>query len=163
MVQYELVSLALSKLSLPPGFLQFTLYVLSELFDNIREHSKADKISLKSEVADKTFSLSVLDNGIGLRQSYIKKNILAKDDKSAIEFALSGLSTKDTKERGYGLYSIRRAVEWLNGKMIIKSGKAEALISKNKIEFSREKKISKGVEITIKSEIKDVNFYKIIE
>jgi len=160
--EYQLIYSELEKLPLPKSFFQFVLYCLSELFDNVKEHSKAERVSLKLKITGKMILLDILDNGIGFRKSYLRKGIVPKDDKSAIEFALSGLSTKDTKERGFGLYSIRQAIESLGGEMIIKSGKAKTIISKNKIEFSQEKKILKGVEVIIKSEIKEIDFYKLI-
>jgi len=91
------------------------------------------------------------------------KKISPKDDASAIEFALSGLSTKDPKERGFGLYTIRQFIEALKGKMIIKTGIALATIEKNKIQFKKLLPKKKGVAIQIQTKIKDIDFYKIIK
>jgi signal transduction histidine kinase len=143
-------------------FEQFLIYVIGEIFDNIKEHSKAKEIITKIIRKEKKIYLYVYDNGIGFRNSYISKNIIPKDDISAIEFALSGLSTKNLQERGYGLFSIRKLVEYLNGKMIIKSGRASATITRNKIRF-KEILFKKGVEISIVVPIKRLDIYKILK
>lgn len=143
-------------------FLQFVLYTISELFANVKEHSRAKKVTFQIEV-NKNCLIKVADDGIGLRKSYLLKKIFPKDDASAIEFALSGLSTKEPRERGFGLYTIRKFVEELQGKMIIETGKALATIEKSKIQFKNLLRKKKGVGVQIETKIKDIDFYKIIK
>ena len=152
----------IEKLKLPKDFLQFILYTISELFTNVKEHSRAKEATFQIEV-NKNCLIKVADDGIGLRRSYLLKKISPKDDASAIEFALSGLSTKDPKERGFGLYTIRQFIEALRGKMIIKTGIALATIEKNKIQFKKLLPKKKGVAIQIQTKIKGIDFYKIIK
>lgn len=153
----------IKKFKIPEGFLQFAFYSVAELFANIKEHSKAKRISTKIKVEKGIFSVKISDDGIGFKKSYILKEILPKDDCSAIELALSGLSTKSPKERGYGLYTIRKFVETLGGEMEIKTGKALAVIERKKIRFEDVLKEQKGVTILIKAKIKEIDFYKIVK
>ncbi len=161
--EFAVISEEIEKLKIPEGFLQFVLYSISELFANIKEHSKADRISIEIKIDKDVFLVKVSDDGIGLRKSYLSKGIFPKDDSSAIEFALSGLSTKDPKERGYGLYTIRKFIETLDGTMELKSGKSLAIIGRNKIQFKKILGETKGVNILLKTKIKKVDFYKIVK
>jgi len=160
--EFESIIEKIKEEKLDKKFEQFLIYVIGEIFDNIKEHSKAKEIITKIIRKEKKIYLYVYDNGIGFRNSYISKNIIPKDDISAIEFALSGLSTKNLQERGYGLFSIRKLVEYLNGKMTIKSGRASATITRNKIQF-KEILFKKGVEISIVVPIKGIDIYKILK
>jgi sensor histidine kinase regulating citrate/malate metabolism len=160
--EFENIIEKIKKEKLNKKFKQFLVYVIGEIFDNIKEHSRAKQIVVKIIKKGKDLYLYVYDNGIGFRNSYISKNIIPKDDISAIEFALAGLSTKNLQERGYGLFSIRRIVEYLNGKIIIKSGKASAIITRNKIQF-KETLFKKGVEILVEVPIKGIDIYKILK
>jgi glucose-6-phosphate-specific signal transduction histidine kinase len=160
--EFDFVAEKIEKLNLPKDFLQFILYVVSELFANVKEHSKAKKVSFEIEI-NKNCLIRVADDGIGLRKSYLLKKISPKDDTAAIEFALSGLSTKEPRERGFGLYTIRKFVEDLKGKMKIETGSALAIIEKNKIQFKKRLLKKKGVLVEVKTKIKDIDFYKIIK
>lgn len=157
------VSEKIRTLELPKGFLEGILYTISELFANIKEHSKARGARVQIKINNKNCCIEISDDGIGIRKSYILKNIYPKDDFSAIEFALSGLSTKDVNERGFGLYTIRKFSETLQGKMTMESGRGSALIEKNKIEFRTVSKTIKGVRVSIEINIKDIDFYQIIK
>lgn len=152
----------IGQLRLSKGFGQFILYCVAELFSNIKEHSRATKtlITIKT---NKDCLIKIADNGIGLKKSYLSKNIYPKDDSSAIEFALSGLSTKRQKERGYGLYSIKELIEEMNGIMKIKTGNTLAIIKKNKIEFKKGLKKEIGTAISLQAKIKKIDIYKILK
>ena len=149
-------------LKLPKGFSKTVLYITSEIFANIKEHSHAGKTFINIKIGKKNAEIDIADDGIGFRTSYLRKKIYPKDDFSAIEFALSGLSTKDSQERGFDLYSIKKLAEALGGQLMIKTGLAEATIEKNRITFHKLKKRTVGTLIGFKSPIKSVNFYKII-
>jgi hypothetical protein len=98
-----------------------------------------------------------------LRKSYNQKEVYPKDDFSAIEFALNGLSIKNFKERGFGLYTVRKLTIALGGQMIIESGNAKAVIQKENIKFSPSNKSIVGLSITLKTNVQKIDFYKFIE
>lgn len=157
------ISKTIENLKFPPGFLEYILYVISEIFANIKEHSRAKSISIEIEITPQKCRMKITDDGIGFRRSYLRKKIYPKDDFSAIEFALSGLSTKDFRERGFGLYSIRKLIEALRGKFIIETGIARAIIEKNRINFQKNLKEKPGVSIDIETVVKKIDFYKFIK
>ncbi|MDA2935987.1 ATP-binding protein [Patescibacteria group bacterium AH-259-L05] len=160
--ELNIISDQIKQMNLPKGFLTFVLYVISELFANINEHSQAKKATVFLKISKQLCLINIADNGIGLRKSYLLKQIYAKDDFSAIEFALSGLSTKDFEGRGFGLHSIRKLAQELEGKMIMKTGLARAMIQKNKITFQNLNKRITGVKVDVEVPVKNINFYKII-
>jgi len=153
----------IEKLKFPKGFLEFFNYTISELFSNIKEHSRAKSIMTEININKKDCLIKIADNGIGLRKSYSLKKINPKDDFAAIEFALSGLSTKDFQERGFGLYSIRRLINALRGEMSIETGFAKAIIKGNKMIFKKNPKKIQGLAVLLKSQIKPLDFYKAVE
>ena len=161
--EFSIIIEKTKKLKIPEGFLQFVFYTIAELFTNVKEHSKAKKILVEIKTEKDIFSIKISDDGIGLRKSYILKGIFPKDDCSAIEFALSGLSTKSLKERGYGLYTIRQLVETIGAKMELKTGEKIALIDQKKIWFNENLKKEKGLSILIRSKIRNIDIYKIIK
>ena len=160
--EFEIISQKIENLKLPEGFLQFLCFSVSELFSNIQEHAKAKKAFVKIEIKPKSTQIEIADNGIGFFKSYLSKKIYPKDDFSAIEFALSGLSTKELDKRGFGLYTIKEFILALKGKMQIESGKASFFIEKDKIKVKKLSKKKKGVRIILRTPNKKVNFYKLI-
>lgn len=161
--EFSEISKKLSNLELPKGFLEFVLYVISELFANIKEHSRAKAVSVSVKLTQQNCSIKIADKGVGFRKSYLAKNIYPKDDFSAIEFALSGLSTKDSRERGFGLYSIRKLTEALGGEMVIESGSARALAQKNQLNFKENADKIQGVIIAVHTPVEALDFYKFVE
>jgi len=160
--EFDFLSKSIEKINLPLGFSEFIFYVISELFINIKEHAQVNKGLIVLEIKNDKCFIKVRDQGIGLRQSYLKKKIVVKDDFSAIEFALSGLSTKSSQERGFGLYSIKKLVETLRGDLIITTGSAKVLVQENKINLQRLSQKFSGTMIEIKTPIKKLDFYKAI-
>jgi glucose-6-phosphate-specific signal transduction histidine kinase len=161
--ELEKIIIEIRGLKLPKSFSQYIIYILAELFSNIKEHSFGKMVRLEIVITGKHFTMNLSDNGIGLRQSYTNKNIISKDDQSAIALALSGLSTKDFRERGFGLYSTRKLTLALGGKFIISSGKASAVIGRSGIQFRNLKRYIKGVMVKIESGVKPLDFYKHLE
>ena len=153
----------IEKMDFPNGFLEFINYVFSELLANVKEHSKAKEVTIIIKISGKDCLIKIADKGIGLRGSYLLKKVYPKDDYAAIEFALSGLSTKNLQERGFGLYSIRKLTNSLKGKMIIESGFAKTVIEENKIIFKNISKKTKGLSVSIETQIKKIDFYKNVE
>lgn len=152
----------ISRLELPKNFSQFVLYAVSELLINVKEHSQANNVIIEIFIKSHQSVIRIEDNGIGLRKSYLLKKIYPKSDSAAIEFALSGFSTKDSQQRGFGLFSIRKLVDYLNGLMTIRTGQVSCLVERNKITFKKNSKRKSGLLIILKAPIKPLDFYKII-
>jgi len=160
--ELDVVSRKLETFKLPVGFPKFILYTIAELFANIKEHARTNRASIVLQMNSRKTLIRIADQGIGLKQSYLSKKIYVKDDFAAIEFALSGLSTKNLQERGFGLYSIRKFIETLGGEMIVESGLAKTFIKKNKINFQNLKEKTQGTIIELEAPVRKVDFYKII-
>src|SRR6266542_2448030 len=86
--EFEIVLSEIKKFNLPQNFSQSVLYILSELFSNVKEHSSAKTVRFKIGIKNKHFKLMVMDDGIGLSQSYANRKIISKSDQAAIELAL---------------------------------------------------------------------------
>jgi len=109
------------------------LFIVGELFDNIKEHSHSFDVYLALEKNEEIL-LGVFDNGITIFNRYKEAGIKVKDYKEAIKKAIKGISAKSIEERGYGLKTIQKIVKNLGGKMFIFSGEAYAAIdNKEKI------------------------------
>lgn len=145
------------------GFVDFAIYILSELCTNIIEHSRAKTCVVKIFIDKRKMILTAEDSGIGFRNSYLFNKKYVKDDRSAIMFALNGLSTKNLNERAFGLYSVRQLAEHQKGKMTIESGKCKVDITNNKLVFKETKKSRKGVNIIIQTKVSTINIYNIIK
>ncbi|MDP2909956.1 MAG: ATP-binding protein [bacterium] len=157
------ISKNVEKLKLPGAFLEFIMYILSELSANIKEHSKAKNIYIKINL-NKNCLIELTDDGIGFRKSYLSKEIYPKDDSAAIEFAIGGLSTKNLRgERGFGLYSVKKLISKLKGELIVKSGFTRATINENQIFFKKLPKEIHGVTIILMSKVKNFDFYGAVE
>jgi len=159
---FEEISQKIDKIKLPKGFSESILYAISELLDNVKQHSKTKETLIKIRIINKDSEIEIRDKGIGLKGSYLTKGIFPKDDFSAIEFALAGLSAKDLKERGFGFYNLKKITNKLLGRMEIKTGKAKAIIEKDKIILKKLNKDFKGVLVKLVLAIKEINLYKII-
>ena len=160
--EFENISEKIKELGLPEGFFEFVPYVIAELFANVKEHSGAKKVGVVVKIDKGNCTIAVADDGIGFRKSYLTKKIYPKDDFAAIEFAVGGLSTKDSQERGWGLYSIKKLVEELRGIMIIKSGDARIEISKNSTLAKHNSKSVRGVEVDLRVLVRKIDFYKFV-
>ena len=160
--EFGAISKDIEKLKTPLGFIQFVLYAISELFAMFLDSTqpKPAWVTIRINKGDSLIEIS--DNGVGLQKSYFLKEIYPKNDFSAIEFALGGLSTKNGQERGFGLFTIRKAISSLAGEMIIESGKGLANVKKKEIKFLLKPK-RKGVKVFLKVPIKNIDFYKYVE
>lgn len=101
------------------------MYAVGELVDNWIQHSQSkDLWMLVQERQEGGLSeLSIIDEGITIGGSLRKTNARLGDDVTAITRAIGGLSSKGTKERGYGLYSTFRIfTEGLHGSVLVASG-----------------------------------------
>ena len=111
-------------------------YPLTELVDNIFEHSKADEgYVLAQYYPNKDFvDLCIVDRGRGIAASYKEERGLDFDDILAIKkAALEGLSTKSEKARGYGIRSSKKIIcNGLGGEFVLISGEAAFYSSQEK-------------------------------
>jgi len=160
--EFDSLTKSIKKIRLPSSFSEFIFYTISELFINIKEHAQVNKGLIVLHIKNDQCFIKIRDKGIGLKQSYLKKKIVVKDDLSAVEFALSGLSTKSSQERGFGLYSIKKLAETLRGSLIITTGYIKVLVQKNRIRFQSLPQKFSGTMIEVKTPIKKFNFYKAI-
>lgn len=102
-------------------------YFLGELTDNINEHSNAKEGYVFAQYYPNSnyLDLCISDFGQGILKSYLNNpNFDPQDEAEAIQFALSGKSTKDRAEaRGYGISTTRNMlVNGLRGKLFLWSG-----------------------------------------
>ena len=99
-------------------------YVISELSDNIYEHSQFTEAFVVAQVYPKMDCMEIcfLDNGITIPGNFEKHKISFSNDADAIVKALKGQSTKD-QERGKGLGTSMKIIsEALKGPALIISG-----------------------------------------
>lgn len=101
-------------------------YLISEMTDNIVDHSGVEKGWLFAQYYPKKKYLNVciIDNGKTILGSYKEAGIMEiKNDSEAIRQAMKGKSTKGI-ERGSGIRTSRKMiVEGLNGQFALFSGK----------------------------------------
>ena len=111
-------------------------YILSELFDNIFEHSESDYafLTFQNYPNLKKIEICISDIGIGILGSYKKTNSsLEKNfsdiitDLDALKSATEGKSTKNV-ERGFGIHTSRNIIsEGFKGYILYQSGNALAI------------------------------------
>lgn len=100
-------------------------YLVTELMDNIYQHSEFSKAFVMAQRFDEAriVELCFLDNGLTI-QGVLKRHGKNLDAVGALQLALQGFSTK-SPERGYGLRtSMRLASEGLKGEFLVVSGSA---------------------------------------
>lgn len=110
-------------------------YPISELATNIFEHSKKDEGWVFAQIYPKKkfLDLCIVDTGRGLKTCYKEERNIVLNDERAIKEAVSGHSTKPSKERGYGIYTSKQVVcKALGGNFIILSGSAALISQKDK-------------------------------
>lgn len=110
--------------------------LLSELIDNITEHSGSDEgfLFVQSHPRERVLYIMICDTGRSIFSSYARDSryieSLTGQESSGLLMALSGKSTKDRPEsenRGYGISKSRGlVVEGLGGEFFILSGSAFA-------------------------------------
>ena len=111
-------------------------YILSELFDNIFEHSESEFafLTFQNYPNLKKIEICISDIGIGILGSYKKTNSsLEKNfsdiitDLDALKSATEGKSTKSV-ERGFGIHTSRNIIsEGFKGYILYQSGNALAI------------------------------------
>lgn len=109
-------------------------YMLSELIDNVEQHSESPYVYLFSQYikSEGCIDLCIADEGITVYGSYARKRELFEnigtDEALALKLAMQGVSTKDrpaAENRGYGLSSSKAMlVDGLHGAFFMLSGGA---------------------------------------
>ena len=109
-------------------------YFISELLDNIYEHSKSTNGYVFSQYLERegVINLCIADTGITIFNSYkdagLHQEEIGEDEATALWLANEGYSTKNLPEaenRGYGISTSKRMlVEGLNGSFFMLSGSA---------------------------------------
>ena len=112
-------------------------YLISELTDNIIDHSGVNRgwLSAQYYPTKQFLDICIVDTGKTILGSYRDNNIAGiNNDFEAIEQAMKGLSTKD-KERGFGMRTSKKMIEeGLKGKFVLVSGNA-MLFNDELVEF----------------------------
>ncbi len=97
------------------------MYLVSELVDNIYQHSNFSYASMMAQKNQTRLSLCFFDNGITIPKSF-EKNGMIFQDSEAIVCAVNGLSSKPGIERGFGLGTSVKILNALNSQIFIASG-----------------------------------------
>lgn len=106
-------------------------YLISELVDNIYQHSNfTNALIMAQKYEKKNFvEISFFDDGISIPGSFEKQG-MKFEDQEAIAEAVNGLSTK-SQERGHGLNSnVKIFTQGLNGEILIVSRNGALYVSK---------------------------------
>ncbi|OQY02546.1 MAG: hypothetical protein B6I20_06765, partial [Bacteroidetes bacterium 4572_117] len=123
----KIEKLLIEKAGLAPNVMQGFRYIVSEVVDNVFEHSGTNRAWIFAQYypTKEYFDLCILDVGKGIFGSYKDKGFdEIKTNQDAIENAITGNSTKEyNTERGYGLTTtIKMTREGFNGDYILISG-----------------------------------------
>jgi len=152
-----------SRLNIESELQNAVSYLISEITDNIIEHSGINRGWLMVQFYPTTHYLDIclIDAGKTILGSYIDNGMLEiKDDATAIEKALIGLSTK-RYDRGTGLRTSRAiSMDGLEGDFILYSG--NALYFNNKIAILQRKWPGTLVAMRIKSKVEKFDIYSYI-
>lgn len=152
-----------NRLNLEPDFENAVSYLISEICDNIIEHSGDERGWLMVQYYPNTLYLDIciIDTGKTILGSYLdngRDDI--KDDTTAIEKALQGISTKSI-ERGTGLRTSRAiSMDGLEGDFVLYSG--HALYYRKRITYLPIRWSGTFVAIRIKSRVPNFSIYNFI-
>jgi len=145
-------------------------YFIGELVDNIYQHSKFSTAYVMAQKYPKSGFLEfcVIDNGISIPHSYEMVGIPIDNDKIALDYAIEGLSTKGSDERGTGLRtSIKLLTSHMCGACLIVSRQGSLLANQERTRTSNinEKDIYQGTLIGIRVPFQrsEVNIYNAIQ
>ncbi|MBS3058098.1 MAG: ATP-binding protein [Candidatus Diapherotrites archaeon] len=143
-------------------------YLISELVDNIYQHSEFKNAFLMAQRYEKKGFMEIcfFDDGITISGSFSKHGMVFEDSDAILE-AINGLSTKG-KERGFGLGSnLKVFTQGLPGEMLIVSGKGAAFFKANeptKLYILQDKYKLEGtlISVRIPYPVKEVDIYEFI-
>lgn len=132
-------------LNLIKNVVSITDYAFTEMLNNAIEHSKSEKIDISAS-RDKNFiQIDLIDAGIGIFNSIIKKRKLKNELEAIQELTKGKLTTAPKEHSGEGIFFTSRAVD----KLIIQ-GSNKKLIFDNILNdiFIKDIKRLKGTKIT---------------
>lgn len=147
------------------------MYVIGEMVDNVYQHSLFNNAFVMAQNYKHLGFLEIgfIDDGITIPGCF-NKHGLSYDEPShyqAIIDALSGLSTKEGTQRGYGLSSSMNLFKALDGEALVVSGcGAVYLYSKDALNLRlKRKNMLNGTLITlrVRDTRKKINIYDYIE
>ena len=110
------------------GISQGIEWCMSEVLDNVLQHSEAGKGFAMAQMhkQNKTFSFCAFDTGVGIYNSLSKSKHNPKAPFQAIELAMQERITRDEKiGQGNGLWGFSQIIKETNGRFIISSGGAK--------------------------------------
>ncbi len=109
-------------------------YLTSEIVDNIYQHSKFNSAYVMFQKYKKYIELTFYDDGIGIPGAFKNAKVSFEDSANALELALSGVSTKDNQERGYGLSrNLKLVKDALRGEMLLVSLEGAVYLDQNRL------------------------------
>lgn len=151
------------RLNLESDYENAVSYLISEISDNIIEHSGDERGWLMVQYYPNTLYLDIciIDTGKTILGSYLDNGRTdIKDDTTAIEKALEGISTKSI-ERGTGLRTSRAiSMDGLEGDFVLYSG--NALYFKNSINYLPIRWPGTFVAIRIKRRVSNFSIYNFV-
>lgn len=142
-------------------------YIISELTDNIEQHSEYSNAFIFVNPKNEYTQVVIYDDGLSIPTVFEKNNINFSKDSEAIEMALNGKTTK--KEdilRGFGLRTTQEIVKALNGKMQIISKKGMLIVQDslvNLTDFENGKLPGTLIHLKLKTPTKTLNIYPYLE
>jgi anti-sigma regulatory factor (Ser/Thr protein kinase) len=154
---------------LPKTFESSIPYILSELTDNIEQHSHFSEayILIKYDSIERSLKICIYDNGLSIPKVFRNNKINFSNDSEAIRMALEGKTTKkEDISRGFGLRTTRSIVNALNGGMHIVSGNGIVILIDSKINLTQ---IKEGkfngtlIYLILKTPEKSLNIYEYLE
>jgi len=154
---------------IPKTFGSSIYYIISELTDNIEQHSHYSNafILTKYNIKEKIMYIIIFDDGLSIPFVFEKNNISFSQDSEAIKMALEGKTTKkEDISRGFGLRTTNLVVKALNGEMkIISRGGLLSIKGSdiNTINLGKEKLEGTFISIKLKTPEKALNIYPYLE
>lgn len=120
---------------LDPDILEAMCEILSEMGNNVPQHSRVEYGFMGAQVVNNGHLLrvSVADGGVGLRATLSKRG--AETDRQALSLALNGQSEIDAPGRGRGFLAMQAAVRKHGGYAHLLSGKSRAVISPSSVTY----------------------------
>lgn len=162
-----------NQLKLKGSTLQAIYYLVSELTQNIADHSNSEKGILFAQFypSKNYMDICIADYGKGLLQTYLdSEKYTVETDEQAVNFAVFGKSTKDLPEsRGFGISTSRNMlVKGLKGKFLILSGRSFFIqtIEKEELISIPEENYYNGCYVALRIPIlenEQFNFYNYVE
>lgn len=153
---------------IPKTFGSSIPYIISELTDNIEQHSDYSNayIFLNKNARENIVEILIFDDGLTIPFVFEKNKIKFFKDSEAVKMALEGTTTKkEDISRGFGLSTSKEIVNALKGSIKIISRKGFLELQDSIINIHDIEEELKGTLILLKLKTpeKDLNIYKYLE